>query len=197
MTDDQTKADELLRFLTRAGRLESLPRTGWLVAGVDRPESVAAHTYEVALVALWLADNVEAEVDAEQVMRIALLHDVGEALLTDLPKPVKDFVGAEEVEGAEAEACREILEPLGLGWESAPEAYRDQETPEARIVKAADRLQMLAKSLTYHAQQKGDVRRFWEGAEVPGTDEFPLVEALFERLREHWESGEWYASDLD
>ncbi|MFB6350175.1 MAG: HD family hydrolase, partial [Bradymonadaceae bacterium] len=148
MTDTDDRADELLRFLTRAGRLEALPRTGWLVAGVDRPESVAAHTYEVALVALWLADRVEADVDAERVLRIALLHDVGEALLTDLPKPVKEFVGADDVEEAEAEACREILEPLGLDWEAAPESYRDQDSPEARIIKAADRLQMLAKSLT-------------------------------------------------
>lgn len=197
MPDDETKAEELLRFVSRAGRLEALPRTGWLVAGVDRPESIAAHTYEVALVALWLADHVEADVDAEQVLRIALLHDVGEALLTDLPRPVKEFVGAEEVEEAEAEACRQILEPLGLGWEEAPEAYRDQETPEARIVKAADRLQMLAKSLTYDKQTRGDVERFWENAEVPGADEFPLVEAVYDRLRAHWEDGDWYASDLD
>jgi len=197
MADAADKADELLRFLSRAGRLEALPRTGWLVAGIEKPESVAAHTYEVALVALWLADNVEAEVDAEKVLRIALLHDVGEALLTDLPGPVKDVVGAEEVEEAEAEACREILEPLGGDWTDAPRAYREQDSTEARLVKAGDRLQMLAKSLTYDSQSRGDVRRFWENTDVPGTDEFPLVREIYERLKEHWENGDWYANDLD
>lgn len=194
MTD---KPDELLRFFSRAERLERLPRTGWLVAGVQHPESVAAHGYEVALVALWLADNVDAEIDAEKVLRIALLHDIGEALLTDLPRPVKDFVGEEDVADAEARAREVVLGDVGPGWSEDAESYREQRTAEARIVKAADRIQMLAKSLVYDSQHRGDVERFWEGIEDAGDYGFPLVGRIFDRLEEHWNSGEWYANDLD
>ena len=178
MSDETDRADELLRFLNRAGRLESLPRTGWLVA-------------------VWLADRVDRAVDAERVMRIALLHDIGEALLTDLPRPVKQLVGAEAVAEAESQAARTILESLGDDWVDAAEAYRRQESPEALLVKAADRIQMLAKSLTYESQRRGDVDQFWEQPPDAGSEEFPLVERIYERLRQRWQSREWYANELD
>jgi putative hydrolase of HD superfamily len=197
MSDETERADQLLRFLNRAGRLESLPRTGWLVAGIQAPESVAAHSWEVTLTALWLADRVDREVDAERVMRVALLHDIGEALLTDLPRPVKELVGGEAVAEAESKAARTILESLGEEWVDVAEAYRRQETPEARLVKAADRIQMLAKSLTYESQRRGDVDQFWEDPPSAGADEFPLVDAIYTRLRERWEAGEWYDNELD
>ena len=198
MSDDATpEADELLRFLSRADRLERLPRTGWLVAGVQRPESVAAHGYEVALVALWLADNVAADLDKERVLRIALVHDLGEALLTDLPRPVKELVGRRQVEEAEAEATDQILGPLGEGWAEMAEAYRRAETDEARLVKAADRIQMLVKAMSYHSQSRGDVDRFFEGSGDVDDYGFPLVGRVLERLRERWEAEEWFANDLD
>ncbi len=197
MDEDARQADELLRLLSRIGRLESLPRTGWLVAGVADPESVAAHSFEVTLVATWLADHVDQEVDVERVMRIALLHDFGEALLTDLPRPVKELVGAEAVEQAESDAVEKILGGVGDGWLEAAEAYRRQQSPEALLVKAADRIQLLAKSLTYDAQRRGDVEQFWDDPPTVGAAEFPIVEAIFDRLRERWEAGEWYDNELD
>jgi putative hydrolase of HD superfamily len=197
MSEQTEAAEQLLRFLDRAGRLESLPRTGWLVAGIQAPESVAAHSWEVTLAALWLADRVEREVDAERVMRVALLHDIGEALLTDLPRSVKELVGGEAVAEAESEATQTILESVGKEWVEAAEAYRRQETPEARLVKAADRIQMLAKSLAYESQRRGDVDQFWEDPQEAGADEFPLVDAIYTRLRERWEAGEWYDNELD
>lgn len=196
-SEEGGRADELLRMLSRAERLERMPRTGWLVAGVQQPESVAAHSWEVALVALWLADNVDQAVDPERVLRIALLHDIGEALLTDLPRPVKHLVGYEAVDRAESEAVETILGALGEGWTDPAEAYRRQEEPEARLVKAADRIQMMAKSLAYDSRQAGDVERFWTSRDGFDDYGFPLVGEVFDRLRDHWEAGDWYANDLD
>jgi putative hydrolase of HD superfamily len=186
----------LLRFFSRAERLERFPRTGWLASGVQQPESVAAHSWEVTVVALWLADAVEAEVDAERVLRIALLHDIGESVLTDLPRPVKELVGSETVEEAEARATERVLEGAGEEWGRAVEAYREQASDEARLVKAADRIQMMAKALSYDAQDRGDVSRFWESRDPFDDRGFPLVGEIFEALREKWEAGEWYDQDF-
>ena len=48
----------LLTLVRQADRLEALPRTGYLVSRVPLPESIAAHSYGVALVAMLLADAV-------------------------------------------------------------------------------------------------------------------------------------------
>lgn len=188
--------EELLRLFSRLDRLAELPRTGWLVAGVDDPESIADHVWEVAVVAMWLADRVETDVDTERVLRIALLHDVGEALLTDLPRPVKELVGREAVDEAESEACRRVLSETD-GWEEWTDAYRRQASDEARLVKAADRIQMVAKALVYRSQGRGDVERF--GDELESIDDygFPLVGRIFRRLRERWKSDDWFAADFD
>lgn len=194
--DADEPADELLELLSRIGRLEDFPRTGWLTGGVQNPESVSAHLYEVAVVTLWLADRVEPDVDTERALRIALLHDVGEAMLTDLPRPVKHFIGDGAVDEAEAAAAETVLGDLGDGWLDAVESYEALDSPEARIVKAADRIQMLAKSLQYDSQDRGDVDRFWEVEENFRDFGFPLVAEIMERLRDHFETGDWYPNDF-
>lgn len=195
--DRSEAADALLVMLSEVERLEGYPRSGWLRAGVTDPESVAAHSYGVAVVAMWLADHVEASVDVEQVLRIALLHDVGEAVTTDLPRPVKALLGRDAVDRAELRAAREVIEGAD-DWEGPVEAYQKQASPEAKIVKAADRIQMLAKSLQYDGQNRGDIGEFWDeesGGLPKGIRErdwgFPLVQAVFERLADCYAEGTW------
>lgn len=188
-------ADKLLRLITRADRLESLPRTGWLVGGVVQPESIAAHIYGVAITALWIADTIDEPVDTERVLRIALLHDLGEAITTDLPRPVKQLLGREDVNEAERAAFATIADDAGVPWLDAYEAYTDAEELEARIVKAADRIQMLAKAATYEKQRRGDVSRFFAS---PDPDfGIPLVADILQQLRIRRDSGTWFDADLD
>jgi putative hydrolase of HD superfamily len=189
------RADNLLRLITRADRLESLPRTGWLVGGVVQPESIAAHAYGVAVVALWIADTIDESVDTEQVLRIALLHDLGEALTTDLPRPVKRLIGNEAVHRAEEAAFATIADDAGVAWLGAYDAYRAADLLEARIVKAADRIQMLAKAATYENQRRGDVARFFEGDDPDFG--IPIVGEILVRLRERRALGEWFDADFD
>lgn len=199
MGDDELgeKADDLLRLVARTERLESFPRTGWLVCGVQGPESVAAHVWETTIIAMWLADHVDESVDVERVLRMALVHDIGESMLTDLPWPVKRFIGAEPIADGEARAAGEVLADAPDSWREALGAYEAKDTLEARLVKAADRIQMLAKALQYRSQQRGDVRRFF--SEERNFDDFgiPLVAAILERLRDHWEADDWYPAHFD
>lgn len=193
------RADRLLRLLTRADRLESLPRTGWMVGGVTQPESIAAHLYGVSVVALWLADSIadstDEEVDTEKVLRIALLHDLGEAMTTDLPRPVKELLGRDAVDRAERTAFATIASDAGVDWVDDYDAYLAAQTLEARIVKAADRIQMLAKAATYEKQGRGDLERFF-GSPDPDYG-IALVAEVFERLRQRRDAGEWFDADFD
>jgi putative hydrolases of HD superfamily len=194
---DEGRADKLLRLIARSGRLESLPRTGWMVCGVQGPESIAAHIWETTLIAMWLADHIDEPVDTEKVLRIALLHDIGEAMLTDLPWPVKRFIGAEAVAQGEARAVGEVLADAPDDWRAAYGAYDEAHSLEARLVKGADRIQMLAKALQYRSQGRGDVQRFF--AEERNFDDFgiELVGAVLDRLRAHWDADDWYPAHFD
>ncbi|MEM1349544.1 MAG: HD family hydrolase [Myxococcota bacterium] len=197
MNPSDDRAQALLRFIQRAERLEALPRTGWLVCGVTEPESVASHTYVVALIALFIADHIDEDVDVEAMLRMALLHDIAEAMLTDLPWPVKRFVGKETVADAEARAGHLITCEAHPDWPDALARYEAFDSLEARIVKAADRIQMLAKSLQYDTQRRGDTRRFWTSERNFEDFGIPLVAEVLSALRRHHDAGTWHTADFD
>lgn len=183
-----------MRFVSRVQRLEALPRSGWLVSGVTTPESVAAHSYEVAVIAMWIADEVGG-VDVERVLRMALLHDVGEALVTDIPTPTKRLIGEVAVHDAERRAAAAILSDAPSDWLQYVDAYEERATIEARIVKAADVIQMLAKALTYDRTRRGDVERFFR----PRRDDYGIgfVREVLDQLQQMYDEKSWFVSDFD
>mgnify|MGYP006188793661 CR=1 FL=1 len=188
-------ADALLRFISRLQRLEALPRTGWLVAGVVAPESIAAHVHEVALIAMWIADHLDEPVDTERVLRIALLHDVSESLTTDVPKPVKELFGEEAFAAAERRATDIVLAEAPPEWRDHLTEYEARTTVEARIVKAADGIQMFARALAYQAAANGDTRRFQ--AARPPDHGLALVREIIDRLEALRDGAGWFVADFD
>lgn len=144
-------------------RLASLPRTGWLLRGVVDPESIAEHSLGVCVVATLIVDDLRANgetVDGERVLRMALVHDLAEAFTGDIPMPAKGEAFRAALVEAEEEVLARHLRPAQLAlWREAETGA----TLEARIVKAADKLQMLVKALTYEQQNRGSLAEFFEG----------------------------------
>lgn len=193
-TDD---VNSLLELVSRAERLEAFPRTGWQVCGIQQPESVASHSYVVTLVAMWLADRIDEPVDVEQTLRIALLHDLPEAMLTDLPRPVKRLLGADGCRRAENAAADRLFESAPADWKSAHTDYRQADSIEACIVKAADRIQMLAKALQYRAEHRGRVERFFSTRDAYDDFGLELVASIYDRLFDRFEREEWFGPGFD
>ncbi len=167
-------ADVLLRFLDHVNDLKQLPRTGWLLAGVALPESVADHTCAVALLSLalaeeinrdWQSEGLSCALDVGQVMRVALFHDLAESILTDLPKRSSDLMGKHIKHDAEARAMTHIVDGLGgrelalAAWQS----YDDASTPEARLVRDADKLEMAHQALRYMRRGHTNLGEFLSG----------------------------------
>lgn len=144
-------------------RLAALPRTGWLLRGVVDPESIAEHSFGVCIVASLIVDDLRAKgttVDGEKVLRMALVHDIAEAFTGDIPMPAKSDELRSALAKAEEGTLAGVLTPLQLAhWKEAEAA----ETLEARVVKAADKLQMLVKALTYEQQNRGKLDEFFVG----------------------------------
>jgi len=177
----------IIEFLRAAGRLKGLPRTGWLEAGVETPESVAEHSYRTAVLAVVLAD-LEG-LDAGKAARMALLHDLAEAETGDLTPEQKGRLGPAYSKG-EAEAVDRALsslpEPLAEAYRAAWREYHGMASPEAEAVAQADKVEMLLQALEYEEEGIDPSRldRFWS-TKVEGGPPSELAEALsrIRRLR--------------
>src|SRR6266581_1310910 len=76
------KPEQLVTLAKMLGKLKTLKRTGWTNYDIPLPESVADHSFGVALLAMFMAPYFE--VDAHKALRMAVLHDLGEAVIGDV-----------------------------------------------------------------------------------------------------------------
>lgn len=176
----------LLEAYFELNQLKHLYRQGWLRVGLSREkcESVAEHSFGVALLCLFLADSHFPEADATKVVRIALLHDLGEAYAGDLTP--HDAVSREEKLQRERQAVERILAKLPRGAEYLAlwEEYEHGTSFEARLVRQVDRLEMGLQATIYEHQGAGDLSQFFASVhKALETPELKTVLAELEKLR--------------
>jgi putative hydrolase of HD superfamily len=179
--DDQAFA-ALAALQGRLQTLKLLPRTGWLQRGLRDVESVAEHSFGVVALALFVGD-LHASLDRGRLLAIALVHDLAEALVGDLPASASRLIGKAAKHEAERKAMLELLGNLLQGdrYVELWEEYSRGASPEARLVKALDRLEMLGQALAYERAGARNLAEFWEELDGWG-EEFPIVRALAEQL---------------
>lgn len=73
---------KLLEVLTTAEHLKDVPRHCYTSGG--RRESVAEHSWRLTLMAYWVSDEFP-EADLEKLLKMCLIHDLGEAFTGDVP----------------------------------------------------------------------------------------------------------------
>jgi putative hydrolase of HD superfamily len=157
-----------------AGTLKEVRRKGWVDRGVPDAESVADHSYRVALLA-WALARARG-LDAERAMLIGLVHDLAEAEVGDetpfdallaaetrFDRRQFDRLPPEDPARRAAKQAREraaierlaarLSERLGDELASAWRDYDAQSSPEARLVKQLDRVETLLQARTYAARQ--------------------------------------------
>jgi len=164
----------MLATLIELQRLKRLERTGWTLRGLPNgTESVASHSFGVAVTAMMLADEVKArglEVDSQRVLRMALVHDWAETRVGDLPKTATGYFGAEARKTAETLAFADIvagLGPIQSEYRSLYEDYEERDSLEARLVKAADVIDLLVQAYALERAGARGLDEFWQVAEKP------------------------------
>ena len=129
---------QFLDTMALAERLKDTTRHSWTSGG--RHESVAEHSWRLALMAFFLRDEFP-QADMDKVMRMCLIHDLGEAFTGDIPT----FDKTKANEEAEAQLLTKWVDSLPEPYRGEmAELYREmeaRETLEARIYKALDKLE--------------------------------------------------------
>lgn len=169
-------SSDLLSFFRTLENLKRTPRTGWLDRGIPaaETESVADHTLLTALIA-WTLAMEDPSLDADRVLKLAMVHDIAEAIVGDIPPyapedipdgsdpdALRAFFSVRRKASPEAEAGKHAAEqaaaaelfamlPDHVGQELRAlwDEYEARATPEARFVKDVDRLEAFLQSRSY------------------------------------------------
>ena len=163
----------MLATLIELQRLKRLDRTGWTLRGLPNgTESVASHSFGVSTTAMLLADCCIAkgvELDVEKVLRIALLHDWAEVRVGDMPRTATLYFGAAARKQAETAAFRDVVSEVGFEnpYAALYDDYEQRQSLEARLVKAADVLDLLIQVLALERAGARGLDEFWEVADKP------------------------------
>jgi putative hydrolase of HD superfamily len=171
----------LLDLLLETQALDRIPRSGYLLRGVDGGESVTEHSWHVVFLVWTLGPRVPG-LDVARAVEIALVHDLAELRVGDLPRTAAAYFPPGAKNQAERAACADILAPLPPEAQERYAEYAAGESLEARMVKACDKLQLMLKVATYEAWGHAGLAEFWDH-----PDNFPGKE--LEPVREVFEDG--------
>jgi len=132
--------DRIANFLFEVGMLKRTPRTGWQFLAGAEGESVADHSFRVAMIAFVLARLGDEEIDADHVLRLALVHDLPEARTGDFNYMNQKYVQVDEERAAE-DLVRGL--PFSDELDALLSEYRTEETRESIVAHDADQLELL------------------------------------------------------
>lgn len=132
------KPAELLQILSVAEKLKCTTRHCYTSSG--RLESVAEHSWRIALMALLLREEFP-QADMNKVMAMCLIHDLGEVFTGDIPTFEKSEVHTQtEEQLLDAWVCALPQDARRL-FGALLEEMNQMQTPEAKIYKALDKLE--------------------------------------------------------
>lgn len=177
---DENRTVTILRY---ANQLKRTARTGWVQRGVPGAEDVAAHSYGVVFATLLLAELVAVPIDLGRALALAALHDLPEALTTDIPSPAWRLLPAGLKSSVERSAMETMLDgaPFSEHWLAWHEELALDESAEAQLVHDADRIDLFVQAMVYEEQSgNAHLQEFWD--RVPGFHYQP-AQAIFDALR--------------
>ncbi|HIG47491.1 MAG TPA: HD domain-containing protein [candidate division Zixibacteria bacterium] len=158
----------LLHFFREAGKLKTLVRAGWARKGVPAPESVAEHSFRMALMAMVLGDRQD--LDTLKLVKMCLIHDLSEVIAGDITP--HDGITPEEKHQRE-QAAMEILTrdfSDGEAYLNLWQEYEAQQTLEAQLARQIDKLEMALQAAEYQQQYPDkDLSEFLDCAEATIT----------------------------
>lgn len=178
----------MARFIHEAGHLKSVPRTGWFLAGVRDPESVAEHMSRTSIIGLLLGTLSPEEVDVGRIVLMCAIHDIAETRIGDIPSVARRYLDKPDERTVLHDQVAGMPERAGRFLMGALEEYEGRITLEALLARDADKLECLAQAMYYsgngnlNAEQW--IRSSYESVTTPIGRE--LADAVLASEPEDW-----------
>lgn len=134
------EARKLLDAITIAERLKDTTRHCYTRNG--RHESVAEHSWMMTLLAFFIKDEFP-EADMDKVIKMCIIHDLGEAFTGDIPTFEKTTANEETEESLLYSWVKTLPENHATEMLALYDEMTKRETIEAKIYKAIDGLEAL------------------------------------------------------
>ena len=172
----------LFDFFYAISELKKVPRKGWKEkVGIDKPESVADHSYGTAIMAMVFSD-IE-NTNTEKMLKMALLHDLAESITGDftpneISKENKKIVENEVMEDILSKLPANIAEQYGKIWKE----FQESKTKESLLLHDIDRLEMAIQAAKYYSEgyPKEKLQEFVESAkkEIKSNELLKLLDTI-------------------
>ena len=146
--------NDILSFYMKYNQLKNIYRQGWLKVRIgiehkDKCESIADHSFSVALLALTIIEKNKLDLAAFKCIKMGIIHELGEIYAGDFTP--YDNITKEEKHLKEKEAILRVLETLDTDndfmelWEE----FEKAESAESKFIKNIDQLEFLLQACAY------------------------------------------------
>lgn len=169
-------------FFKISANLKNISRQGWIdKLGIPNPESVADHTFSMAIIGMVISDLEN--LNSEKILKMILLHDLAESEIGDI---VPEQMSLEDKHKLENSVFDKILKQLpsllNLTYKEIWKEYQENKSLESQIVHQIDKLEMALQAKIYQSQgypkEKLDI--FFESAKSNMTH--PKLKELFTKI---------------
>lgn len=168
-----------INLIKDIGKAKRTKRNGWLREGIIEAESVADHSYRVAVMALIFGNKLN--VDTDKLVALSLLHDLAEGIMGDLVIERGLDINDQRrkvKEKLEFKIFKKMFN--GVSRKDITTMFGEiinYATSEAKILKQLERLEMAVQALEYEEQYGKDLSEFFENADYHISH--PYLKELF------------------
>ena len=181
--------NDIAKFLYEMGQLKRVKRSGWWIAGIEDPESVAEHSFRTAVIAYILAQLEGA--DLEKAVSMSLFHDIAEARTNDAHRIVRRYVDWESVDRKAVEdQSKRLPDKIAEGVTSMISEFEQAVSLEAQVARDADLLECLIQAREYQTLGYRDVADWILNAQAAlktGSAKKIAAECLKTEPKEWWQ----------
>jgi len=172
----------ILDFLKIAANLKTVLRQGWIdKLSIKNPESVADHTYSMAIIGMVLSDSQK--YNTEKILKMVLLHDLAESITGDFTPEQKSKEEKIILENNTIEKIfTHLPENLQNQYLHLWKEYQKNDSKEANFVHQIDKLEMALQAKIYSNQNNSfkDFLPFFDSAQKEIDN--PILLKLFKQL---------------
>ncbi|MFI1205694.1 HD family hydrolase [Streptomyces sp. NPDC020883] len=158
MADETINARGTAGYLLEMGMLKRAKRSGWWIAGVKDPESIAEHSFRVGVIGAVLAMMEGA--DPAKVALMCLFHDTQETRVGDIPHIGRRYLDAATNEKVTADQVSAAHPAVTAGVQRVVDEYENGDSLEVVVAHDADKLECLVQAVEYREQGYSNVQNW-------------------------------------